>query len=85
MSAERTFTEKSQSRITEAEVLIKESMKWTRKGRGLKRWMDINKWMDSSKDKKGLAGCWVEVVGGLGEPSLLRQKHSEFLPNIKIL
>lgn len=69
--------------MTEAEVLIKESMKWTRKGRGLKTWMDINKWMESLKDKKGLEACRVAVVGGLGEPSQLRRKHSEFLPNIK--
>ena len=47
--------------------------------------MDINKWMESWKDKKGLEGCCAEAVGGLGEPSQLRQKHSEFLPNIKIL
>ena len=58
-------------------------MKWTRNGRGLKRWMDINKWIESSKDKKSLEVCWVEVVEGLGEPSQLRQKHSEFLPIIK--
>ena len=45
--------------------------------------MDINKWIESSKDKKSLEVCWVEVVEGLGEPSQLRQKHSEFLPIIK--